>query len=898
MPGKSIARRVLLAVAALLVVVLVVGVVTTFTFVRRPLPDTSGELVVPGLSAQVEVVRDERGVPHIYADDPVDLFMAQGYVSAQDRFFEMDYRRHLTAGRLAELVGNVPAAIEADRAIRTMGWRHVAEQEWDLLDADTRSYLTAYADGVNAYLADRSPSETALEYTVLGLDVEVADIEPWEPVDSLAWLKAMAWDLIGNFSDELTRAAVYGRTGDLSMVQAIYPDYPIGENLPILPTPTEITHQQENAAEQAGGTVGGADDGAASPGAALASGAGSAPGQLDGATTSGAALASIEAALSALRAIPEPMGGGEGIGSNSWVVSGEHTATGMPLLANDPHLAPSVPGIWYQQGLHCRTVDADCPFDVAGFGFAGMPGIVIGHNANLAWGLTNLASDASDFFLERVYNDGTYLYGGERLPLTARTEVIEVNGADPIELTVRSTEHGPLISDAISSTRAAADGPLPEDAPAPGPDGYAVALSWTALQPGRTMDAVFAFATAAGPEDIASAAEVFEVPTQNIVYATTDGDIGYQAPGTIPVRAEVRGGPVPADGTWPRPGWDPAYDWQGFIPFEDLPAEVNPPEGIIVAANQPVQNLDRHPELGVDFDYGYRAQEIRDRLEALIEAGHPITAEDMSTIQMVETNPAAEMLVPTLQEVQLSAEVRDFVQSAVDLFEDWDYVNSEDSAAAAYFSAVWANVLRLTFWDQVPQGQRPSGNSRSIAVVAELLEDEDSPWWDDRATLNVVEQRDEILEQALEEARAQLSVTLGKEPTDWRWGRLHQLTPSHAVLGGDGIPALVRDYVNLPSRELGGGASIVNATGWDASDFDDEGFPNFAVNWVPSMRMVVDLADLDASTWVNLTGNSGHPASSHYDDQYQSWVDGETYPWPFTRAAVDEAAEDTLTLSP
>ncbi|HLS65127.1 MAG TPA: penicillin acylase family protein, partial [Ruania sp.] len=773
MPGKSIARRVLLAIAALLVVVLVVGVVTTFTFVRRPLPDTSGDLVLPGLSGAVEVVRDERGIPQIYADDPVDLFMAQGYVNAQDRFFEMDYRRHLTSGRLAELVGNVPSAIDADRAIRTMGWRHVAEQEWDLLDPDTRTYLTAYADGVNAYLADRSPSETALEYTVLGLNVEVEDIEPWDPVDSLAWLKAMAWDLVGNFSDELTRAAVYGRTGDISMVQSIYPDYPIGENLPILPTATEIQNQQENAAQQAGGTAGdaaggttgGADDDAASWGGGLTSGAGSAQPGFDGEASSASALASIESALTALHAVPAPMGGGEGIGSNSWVVSGEHTATGMPLLANDPHLAPSVPGIWYQQGLHCRTVDAHCPFDVAGFGFAGMPGIVIGHTANLAWGLTNLASDSSDFFLERIYNDGTYLYDGDRLPLTERTEVIEVNGADPIEVTVRSTDHGPLISDAIGSTRAAADAPVPEDAPAPGPDGYAVALSWTALQPGRTMDAVFAFATAADAEDIAAAAEVFEVPTQNIVYATTDGDIGYQAPGTIPVRNDVQGGPVPSDGTWPRPGWDPDYDWQGSIPFEELPAEVNPPEGIIVAANQPVQNLRRHPELGVDFDYGYRAQEIRDQLEARIEAGQPITAEDMSAIQMVEANPAAAMLVPTLQEVQLSAEVREFVQPAVDLFEDWDYVNREDSAAAAYFSAVWANVLRLTFWDQVPQAERPSGNSRSIAVLAELLEDEDSPWWDDRATLNVVEQRDEILEQALEEARAQLTVTLGKEPT-------------------------------------------------------------------------------------------------------------------------------------
>src|SRR5699024_12378416 len=168
-----------------------------------------------------------------------------------------------------------------------------------------------------------------------------------------------------------------------------------------------------------------------------------------------------------------------------------------------------------------------------------------------------------------------------------------------------STDHGPLISDAIGSTRAAADAPVPEDAPAPGPDGYAVALSWTALQPGRTMDAVFAFATAADAEDIAAAAEVFEVPTQNIVYATTDGDIGYQAPGTIPVRNDVQGGPVPSDGTWPRPGSDPDYDWQGSIPLEALAAEVNPPEGISVAANQPVANLGRHGVVGAGVACGY-----------------------------------------------------------------------------------------------------------------------------------------------------------------------------------------------------------------------------------------------------------------------------------------------------
>lgn len=932
MAVKPVLRRAAIVVAALLVAVLVVGGITTVTFIRRPLPNHSGQVTLTGLNADVTVIRDERGVPQIYADDPVDLFMAQGYVNAQDRFFQMDYRRHLTAGRMAELVGDVPTAISADKAIRTMGWRRVAEAEWDLLNPQTRAYLTAYADGVNAYLADRSPSQVALEYTVLGMNVTVEDIEPWDPIDSLAWLKAMAWDLRGSYGQELQRAAVYGRTGSIDMVSALFPEYPIEQNLPILPTAGEIERhreaEQEQAHRQGGGTVAGqASDTATAADAGESVGgphdagtrtAGALPGEPAGSTRAHAqqvpfgtsspwaqraraagapSLSAIESALAALHAVPQPLGSGQGIGSNSWVVSGEHTASGQPILANDPHLAPSAPSIWYQQGLHCRDVGPECPFNVSGFGFAGMPGIIIGHNGQLAWGLTNLSADASDFFLERVYDDGTYLYDGRRLPVQTRTEVIQVAGADPIELTVRSTRHGPLISGAIGPAGAAAQGPVPENAPDAGPGGYEVALAWTALEPGRTMDAVFMMDLAKNPQDIAEVAALFEVPTQNIVYATTDGDIGYQAPGKIPIRNDVPGGPVPSDGTWPRPGWNPAYDWQGFIDTEDLPAAVNPPSGLIVTANQPVQNLTSHPELGTDFDYGYRAQEIRDQLRARITGGHALTVADMNRIQMVEVNPAAQMLVPALQGVADRTVDRQFLRSAVDLLDDWDYVNRKDSAAAAYFSSVWANLLRLTFWDQVPPDQRPEGDSRAIAVIAELLTEENSPWWDDKTTVNVVEQRDEIIHRALVDARAQLTVQLGKDPNQWQWGRLHVLTPEHPVLGGDGVPGVVADYFNLPGVQLGGGPAIVNATGWNAAAWDG-GYPDFSVDAVPSMRMVVDLADLDSSTWVNLTGNSGHPASDHYADQYDAWAEGRTYPWPFSREAVEAAAEETMTLVP
>ncbi|WP_223410990.1 penicillin acylase family protein [Occultella gossypii] len=891
MAGISVARRIALAVAVFLVVVLVAGVITTVTFVRRPLPSLGGTQQLDGLTGDVEVIRDELGIPQIYADSAEDLFMAQGYVHAQDRFFEMDYRRHVTAGRLSELVGANEAALEADIATRTLGWRQVAEQEWDLLDPGTRSYLSAYADGVNAYLDGRQPSQLGLEYTVLGMSVQMDSIEPWDPIDSLAWLKAMAWDLRSNYGNELARSAIYGQVGDLDMVEALYPSYDSSRNLPILPTAAEVVAQQEAAAAEESQSQGmdltGGSEGEADAGADVTH---------DPYSTGSVAAGDVAgAAQTALDAIPALVGAGDGLGSNSWVISGEHTESGQPLLANDPHLGLGAPGIWYQVGLHCNERSEDCPFDVAGYSFSGLPGVVIGQNTDLAWGLTNLTSDASDFFLERVYSDGTYLRAGDRLPLVERTEVIEVNGGDDVTIAVRSTPHGPIVSDAIDSTRAAGDLPLPDGSPPTGLSGYAIALSWTALTPGRTADALFAMNRAADADDIAEAAAMYDSPSQSFVFATTDGVIGYQAAGAMPVRADVAGAVVPSDGRWPRLGWDPAYDWQGLVPSEEMPSVTDPAEGFIVTANQAVTSPGNTPDLATDVDRGYRAQRIRDLITAQIEAGEPFTTADMTRIQLDEVNPYAQMLVPVLQRIRVQD---DFVAEAVDLLDDWDYVNDPDSPAAAYFAAVWTNLLRLTFWDQVPEAQRPSGGSSSLDVVRNLLEDEASPWWDDRATLTVVEQRDEILGLALVDARAQLTVSQGKDPDDWRWGRSHQIAPTHALLGGGaGVPGIVSDYFNPDPREVGGGSSSVNATSWDASAWVG-GYADLSVTAGPSMRMVIDLADPDASTWQNFLGSSGHPTSDNYDDQFERWVSGEPYPWAFTRAAVEAAEDRTLTLTP
>lgn len=885
--GMSVPRKVLLVVAGLLVVAMVVTAGLVVTLVRRPLPDYEGSQTLEILDGEVQIVRDDQGVPRIYATTDADLMRAQGYVHAQDRFFEMDFRRHVTAGRLSELVGENEEALAADQVVRTVGWRRSAEQEWALLEPETRTLHEAYADGVNAYLDGREASRMGIEYTVLGMTLRLDRIEPWSPIDSLAWGKAMAWDLAGNYDAELGRAAVLRPlAGDVARVEQLYPDYPYDAAAPIVAAPAAEQPAEPAAAPAAHQPA--PTDGPAS--------AAQVPDAFPGGERQ--VLHALQAASDAVRAVPRLLGTGSGIGSNSFVVSGEHTSTGSPLLANDPHLSLGAPGVWHQSGLHCVEPGLECTFDVSGFGFAGTPGIVIGQNAELAWGLTNLGADVMDLTLERVYDDATYLRGDQRVPLVQRRETIEVNGADPVVITVASTEHGPIVSTAMPDAAAAGSAPVPEGSPSGGFSGYAVALQWVALSPGRVADAVFALDRAASAADVAAAAALFDAPAQNIVFATADGDIGYQATGRVPVRAAVPGAPVPADGSWPRPGWDVRYDWQGFVDPAQMPAVLNPAEGFVVAANQAAAPAGQSPFITTDWDAGYRAARLRALVEERIGTGGTFDVAAMNALMLDDASPFGRAVVPALLQVDVDDE---FVGEAVDLLRTWSaegFPTSTGSPGAAYFNAVWATMLDLTFADDLPAGQAPDGGGRWLQVVTSLLEDPQNAWWDDRTTIDVVEGRDEIIRRALVSARQRLTNVLGKDPQGWEWGRLHQARLEHGVLGGGTVPWPVRQLVNPEPVEVPGGGSVVNAMAYDAAAEDDLGRIDYSVTAGPSMRMVVDLAERDASTWVVSTGVSGHPGSGHYADQLGPWAAGETFPWPGGHDTVVATGRATLELRP
>ncbi len=818
--------RRIVVVVALLVAGLLIGLsVFSLVTIRKSFPDTTGEVRLDGLEGTVQIKRDGHGIPQIFADDPADLFFAQGYVQAQDRFYEMDFRRHVTAGRLSELVGK--SGLKTDRFVRTLGWRRVAEQEFELLGSHARSMLEAYARGVNSYIDGKSGSELSLEYAVLSLTGPNYRPEPWTSVDSVAWVKAMAWDLRSNMTDEIDRTMA-SRQMSTKQVEELYPDRPKSHD-PIVNDPRLDVH---------GKTFREARDNDA------------------------VLLSSLSRTRDAAEAVPALLGTNQGIGSNSWVVDSRHSVTGRPILANDPHLSPSMPGIWYQVGLHCRERTDACPYDVSGFSFAGMPGVVVGHNRRISWGVSTMYADVTDLYLERVDGD-TYEYKGEKVPLETRRETIEVAGGKPRTITVRSTRHGPILSGVDDELVGVGEA-------------NAVALKWTALTPRPTISAVFALDRAQNWEQFRAAAKRFSVPSQNLVYADVDGNIGYQAPGDIPIRSR-------GDGRWPVRGWDGKHEWKGYVPFQTLPNELNPREGFIVAANNQVVGSKYPYLLGADAAVGYRSERIRD----LLTSKDRLSVRDMTRFQTDTYSANAERLVPYLVDISLDSR---FARQGQETLRGWDYRQTADSAAAAYFSVVWRNVLELTFHDELPRDQWPDGGERWVNVMRTIIDKPNSHWWDNLATPTLVERRDDVLRDAQIRARDELTRIRSREVSGWEWGRLHRLMLVNPTLGDSGV-GLVNRLFNRGPVQVGGGGGLVNATAWNAAE-------GYDVTAVPSMRMVVDLADLDRSRWIQLSGNSGHAYHEHYADQLPLWAEGRTLPWAFDDDAVSRTTEDTLTLRP
>jgi penicillin G amidase len=450
-------------------------------------------------------------------------------------------------------------------------------------------------------------------------------------------------------------------------------------------------------------------------------------------------------------------------------------------------------------------------------------------------------------------------------------EEIAVSRADAVTHRVRLTRNGPVLSD-VSGQIGRIDAETALDVP----DEHAVALRWTALDPGTTPMAIFALNAASDWESFRDAARLFTVPAQNLVYADVDGNIGYQAPGVFPVRAS-------GDGTWPVPGWTDEYAWLDTIPFEELPSVFNPPEGAIVTANNAVVRDDAYPHhLTADWASGHRAQRI---VELLAAVGDELTPEEMSAMQLDELNMNARDLLPYLADLEPDD---GHLADALEILGGWDGHDRVDSAGAMLFNAWWRHLLARTFHPEMPPDLHPDGRGRWFEVVRRLAEDPQNRWWNDPQT-DETETRDDIMEAALGDAWDELSERLG-DPDGWRWGDLHALHLVHDPFGESGI-GLVERLFNRGPFPVGGGSDVVNASGWHAPS-------GYEVVSLASMRMVVELGNEIRATGIHTTGQSGHVFHRHYVDMAEPWAAGETKPMRFHRADVEEAAVARLRLVP
>jgi len=847
----------------LLILVIIAGAAGYYFKIELPtkvaqesFPQTAGEIDLAGLDASVDVYRDAMGIPHIYATTTHDLFFAQGYVHAQDRFWQMDFWRHTGSGRLSEMFGSSQA--DTDAFLRTLGWKQVAEQEWEQLTPEIRAYLQAYADGVNAYLEGHDGATASLEYSVLTLVINPEyKIEPWTPINSLTWTKAMAWDLGGNMDNEIERAVLL-KTFSPEQVAELFPPYPADYPV-IVPTTGENVSNTNNQQSAITGDI------------------------FD------QSLVNYDPILNNLKSLEGVFGHHDlDIGSNSWLISGDRSETGKPFLANDMHLSIQMPSIWYQNSLHCLPVSAECPFNVTGFTFPGIPAVIAGHNDRIAWGHTNLGPDVQDLFIEKVNpkNPNQYEVDGEWVDFELREETINIAGDDPVTITVRISRHGPIISDTYNPTKDDIDPKKkPEATPFKDkvgielPDTYAVALSWTALTPNSPIPAAFGFNKAHNWDEFRKAAKSWSVPAQNLVYADVDGNIGYQTPGVIPIRKN-------GDGTYPVPGWTGEYDWIGYIPFEDLPYSVNPKSGYIVAANNQANPLEYNYMITQDWDYGQRAVRISEMIE---NAPGKIGIAYIQSMHGDSKNLNAEALMPFLLSVKLEPEL-DAIREQY--LKDWDYRDEADSQSAAIFEWFWMNLAMDTFNDQLPKAYWPSGDGRWYEVMRGIVQQPDSIWWDDINTMDATENRDDIFIKAFSDTVSQIQKKYGKDMSKLpRWGELHTATFKNLSLGKTGI-FLIDDLFNRGPFETSGGKSIVNNTGWVVNE------SSFEITALPSEREILDLSNFDNSVATHTTGQSGHAYHPHYIDMAPLWANIEYAPMWWERESIENDSNEHLKLIP
>jgi penicillin G amidase len=795
--------RVLLWLAVALTVVVIVLVATGAWMIWRSWPKVSGTVAAQSLQQPVEVIRDKWGVTHIYAQNAHDLFFAQGFAQAQDRMWQLEFSRRVGSGRISEFLGADTVGI--DRFTRVLGLRRAAQRDWERMNSDDRAALEAYAEGINSYL-DQNRNHLTVEFRILGVNPE-----PWTPVDSLVIIKLMSWVLSENASIQISRARIIAKSQE-AVAKQLLPPY--NSHAPLI-----IAQDTDN----------------------------------------------YKQLLQSIKSVAKTLGtAGPTKGSNSWVLAGNRTTTGRPLLANDTHLDLFLPSVWYANSLHGGG------YETTGYSLAGTPGVSIGHNQRIAWGLTDLVADVQDFYVEKLDNDADpqkYEVRGEWQPLSFEEEQIKVKGAAPATLRVAYTKHGPLVNNLLRRFK----------------DSRPLALSWSAGESDGLIESLLLLNRAGDWNEFRHALSLWNGPNLNFVYADVDGNIGYQTAGRIPIRAPSDQGIVPVT------GWTGEYDWQGYIPFAGLPQLFNPADGKIVTANQKPVADDYPYQLGYEFADPFRAI----RLNQLLSTNKQLNVEDAESIMGDTYHLPAEILRPHLLAVKPA---NDLEARVMDELRSWNLKCDPDQVGAAIYQ-VW---YRFLVEDTVKDELGPELTEEYMEfywihgpVMLQLMEDGTSSLFDD-VTTPQVETRDDIVRRSLTEAVAWLSARYGPNPKEWTWGRLHTMTFRHRPFGMADIPVISKLFSYGPIAAPGCDRFTVNAAWfmWDEPEHP------YAATAGTSQRIIMDASDWDRSVAINSSGQSEALFSAHRTDEIPMWQNLKYHPLLFTRKAIDAEAASVLKLVP
>jgi penicillin amidase len=844
----SVMARTVLKVAAGFALLVAIAVAGAYIYLRRSLPSVDGTVAVNGIHGSVEIIRDGDAIPHVFASNKADALFGLGYVHAQDRLWQMEFQRRIGFGRLSEIFG--AATVPQDRFLRTVGFGRAARVAWNRAPAWAKEQVDAYVAGVNAFIATHHGSQLPPEFSLLRFEPE-----PWSGADVVVWVKMMAWDLSANYSFELLRDDLVRAVGEDRM-QQLMPPYPVN-GLSIVDTGQGWSNESTGS----GGSIPHSTDTTRSAGRTRAA---------------NPTYATFSAADAWTRALSQGdpvvadilLGGSrtEALGSNNWVVDGTLTASGRPILANDPHLSAKTPSTWYL----AHVVGGD--FEVIGATLPGAPAVAIGRNRFIAWGETNVAADVEDLFRERLDATGTSAeFRGAREPITVIPETIVVKGAPAIQVNVRVTRHGPLVSDAINAIDAASP-----KTPKPPPH-EPLALRWTALDDDdTTLQAFLELNDARNWDQFTGALRQFVVPSQNFVYGDIEGHIGYYAPGHIPVRAS-------GDGSRPTDGWTGTTEWTGWVPFAELPHAFDPPNHFIVTANNRPEPPGYPYLLGLEWIEPYRAQRIVDML-----AGRSnLTPEDFAKMQADTLSLHAKALLPVLLPHARPDNARD--QEALDVLARWDGHASAEGVAPAIFSAWFHALTPAIVGDELGKLATDNYASRYTYItrfLVQTLSANDRGWCDDIRTERR-ETCDDAVTLALHEAISTLSERLGANISRWRWDGVHRAMFPHQGLDSVGVlrPLLSRSVPN------GGDWSTVDVGAVAA----DQAYEQHAV---PGYRQIIDLSPANDSRFLNDVGESGHFLSKHYDDFLPEWRAVREKKMRMDRADIELGAIGHLSLTP